>query len=75
MNILIVASGSSAKGFVPPDDITVIAVNGVIDWISRCDYWFTLDHSPVNMERMHNPRSPDSSVGRLRSHRQQVPTR
>lgn len=56
MNILIVASGSSAKGFVPPDDITVIAVNGVIDWISRCDYWFTLDHSPVNMERMHNPR-------------------
>lgn len=50
--IIIVGSGQSAKGFVPPKDIPVIAVNGAIDWIERADYWFTLDHSPANIHRM-----------------------
>lgn len=53
---IIVASGPSAKGFIPPDDVTVFAVNGVIDWIGRADYWFTLDPSPANKKRMNNPR-------------------
>lgn len=49
---IVVASGQSAKGFVPPDNIPVIAVNGVIDWIERADYWFTLDMSEANIKRM-----------------------
>src|SRR5690554_412584 len=56
MRVVIVASGQSAKGFVPPDNVTVIAVNGAIDWISRADYWFSLDPSPVNMSRALNPK-------------------
>lgn len=54
---IIVASGQSAKGFVPPDGVTVIAVNGAIDWLSRADYWFTLDPSKENMYRMNHPRA------------------
>lgn len=56
MKAVIVGSGPSAAGFAPPDGVTVIAVNGVIEWISRADYWFTLDPSPENMERMRKPR-------------------
>lgn len=48
MRAVIVASGPSARGFEPPDDVTVIAVNGAIDWISRADHWFSLDASPAN---------------------------
>lgn len=55
--MIIVASGPSARGFVPPDDVPIIAVNGAIDWISRADYWFTLDTSTANLNRVHNPRS------------------
>lgn len=51
MKAVIVASGPSASGFVPPDDVTVICVNGVIEWISRADYWFTLDANPANLRR------------------------
>lgn len=54
--IIIVASGPSAKDFIPPDGVTVIAVNGAIDWIPRADHWFTLDPSPENMRRMRNQR-------------------
>lgn len=54
--MIIVADGPSARGFVPPDDIPIIAVNGAIDWISRADHWFTLDPSPANRHRMSNPR-------------------
>lgn len=54
--MIIVASGPSARGFTPPDGIPIIAVNGVIEWISRADYWFTLDPSPDNRRRMANPR-------------------
>lgn len=56
MRVVIVASGQSAKGFIPPDDVTVIAVNGAIEWLSRADYWFSLDPSKVNLERVCNPR-------------------
>lgn len=45
---VIVASGPSAAGFVPPDDVTVIAVNGAISWLERADYWFSLDASAAN---------------------------
>lgn len=55
-NVIIVASGPSADGFVPPDNAIVIAVNGAIDWIARSDYWFTLDPSPANTCRMTNRR-------------------
>lgn len=55
-SIIIVASGPSAKDFSPPPDIPVIVVNGVIDWIDRADYWFTLDPSAINMERMKRQR-------------------
>jgi hypothetical protein len=37
--------------------VVVIAVNGAIEWLPRADYWFTLDPSPINMERMNNPRA------------------
>lgn len=56
MKCIIVASGQSAKGFSPPVGIPIIAVNGVIDWIKRADYWFTLDPSRVNIRRMKYPR-------------------
>lgn len=49
---IIVASGPSARGFVPPKGITIIAVNGAIEWLSRADYFFTLDWAKVNMGRM-----------------------
>lgn len=55
MRAIIVASGPSAEGFDPPDDAAVIAVNGVIDWIRRADYWFTLDPSRENLRRMRLP--------------------
>jgi hypothetical protein len=53
MRCVIVASGPSAKDFVPPSDV---AVNGAIDWLSRADYWFTLDPSAANLERMRRQR-------------------
>lgn len=49
---VIVASGPSAAGFIPPAGVTVIAVNGAIDWLSRADYFFTLDPSAVNKQRL-----------------------
>lgn len=57
LNVVIVASGPSARDYLPPDDVTVIAVNGAIEWLSRADYWFTLDPSEVNMQRMNSPRA------------------
>lgn len=52
MRAIIVGSGPSAAGFVPPEGETVIAVNGAIDWLPRADSWFTLDPSDVNRSRM-----------------------
>lgn len=54
--MIIVASGPSAAGFAPPPKIPVIAVNGVIQWIARADYWFTLDGTAKNRRRARNPR-------------------
>lgn len=33
MRAVIVANGPSAAGFIPPPGVTVIAVNGAIDWL------------------------------------------
>ncbi|UWF60332.1 hypothetical protein [Brucella sp. 2716] len=57
MKAIIVASGPSARGFVPPANIPVIAVNGAIEWLSRADHFFTLDGSSVNLHRLHNRRA------------------
>ena len=56
MKAIIVGSGPSARGFIPPDGVHVFAVNGAIEWIPRADYWFTLDPSADNLRRMNNPR-------------------
>lgn len=53
---IIVASGPSATGFIPPDNISIIAVNGAIDWVPRADYFFTLDLSSVNRKRLYQKR-------------------
>jgi hypothetical protein len=53
---VIVASGPSARGFKPPKGLTVIAVNGAIDWLTHADYFFTLDCSIVNLRRILNRR-------------------
>lgn len=53
---IIVASGPSAVGFVPPENIPIIAVNGAIEWVSRADYFFTLDLSHVNRKRIFQKR-------------------
>lgn len=50
MRAVIVASGPSAAGFVPPDDLPVIAVNGAVSWLPRLDYWFSLDASADNQK-------------------------
>lgn len=54
MRVVIVASGPSARGFIPPVGATVIAVNGAIEWLPRADHFFTLDPSPDNLRRLHN---------------------
>lgn len=56
LTAVIVASGPSARGFVPPAGVLVIAVNGAIDWLARADYFFTLDPSQENVKRMRNQR-------------------
>lgn len=53
---VIVGDGPTALGFTPPDDVTIIAVNGAVEWLSRADYFFTLDPSPTNLSRMLNRR-------------------
>lgn len=53
---IIVASGPSAKNFTPPPGVTIIAVNGAIEWLSRADHFFTLDPSAANIARLHNRR-------------------
>ena len=55
-SIAIVASGSSARGLFFPPGFTVIAVNGAITWVNRADYFFTLDISKVNRQRLLNQR-------------------
>jgi hypothetical protein len=52
MRCIIVGDGPSAKGFVPPDGVTVIAVKRAINWLSRADYWFSLDPNPASFAMM-----------------------
>jgi len=54
--VAIVASGPSARGLRLPEGVTILAVNGAIDWLDRADYWFTLDPSEANWSRMHHQR-------------------
>lgn len=54
--VIIVASGPSGHRYSPPRDVSVIAVNGAINYAYRADYWFTLDPSAENMEIMRNRR-------------------
>lgn len=46
--MIILGSGPSAKNFVIPDGVKVIAVNAAIS--KRADYWFSLDWSRKNQE-------------------------
>jgi hypothetical protein len=39
---IIVSAGPSARGFRPPANIPIIAVNGVAQWLSRYDYHITV---------------------------------
>lgn len=55
LRAVIVGSGPSACGFEAPDDVKIIAVNGAIDWLTRADYFFTLDPSTANLHRLLNP--------------------
>lgn len=54
---VIVGTGPSLKGVTLefPEDVAVIAVNSAIHHQHDCDFWFTLDPSPVNMEIMKAP--------------------
>lgn len=52
MRAVIVASGPSARGFIPPEDVVVIAVNGAATWLPRMDQWFSLDASPDNRRHL-----------------------
>lgn len=54
---VIVATGPSARGFEPPENTLVIAVNGAIDWLPRADWFFTLDPSAANVRRLRYQRS------------------
>lgn len=60
---IIVASGPSAlqfkKDFLENEELIknnckIIAVNGAIDWIPFCNYFFSLDPSEINLKRVLN---------------------
>jgi len=53
---VVVGSGQSAKGFIPPAGVVVIAVNGAIDWLVRANHFFTLDPSAENLHRLNHQR-------------------
>lgn len=57
MRCVIVGSGPSAQGFVPPDGVTVFAVKGSIHWLSRAEYWFSIDHNRAAIDCMLNQRA------------------
>lgn len=54
MRCIIVGDGPSAQGFVPPAGVTVFAVKRTITWLTRADYWFTLDPNADAMRLMLN---------------------
>lgn len=51
---IIIGSGASAKGFVPPKGVDVIAVNFAIKDHPTAKHWFSLDPRPV-MKLLHKP--------------------
>lgn len=53
---IIVADGPSARGFTPPHEIPIFAVNGAIEWLPRANYFFTLDPSQANLCRIQDPK-------------------
>lgn len=62
--ILIVATGPSAEALdlslvekAAGQGVTVIAVNGAIEWLPVAHVWFTLDPGPINRPRMRNRRA------------------
>lgn len=52
MKSIILGSGPSSRGFVKPDGIFTVAINGAIEACPEADAFFTLDHSPENMRRL-----------------------
>ena len=50
--VIIVGSGPSALNFVAPRGVPIIAVNGAIDWLNRASFFFTLDPSRENLQRV-----------------------
>lgn len=54
--MIIVGSGQSALGFIPPRGLKTIAVNGAIDWLCDPDYFFTLDPTKENINRIRSRR-------------------
>lgn len=52
MKCIIVGDGPSARGFVPPEGITIIAVKRSINWLARADYWFSLDDNEASFHMM-----------------------
>lgn len=47
---IIVGSGQSAKDFVHPNGVDVIAVNNSITRVPTSNYWFTLDPAGYNLK-------------------------
>lgn len=48
---IIVGSGPSAKGFVPPKSVEIYGVNATITWLPKIDVWFTLDDAAVRFAK------------------------
>ena len=47
---IIVGSGQSAKDFIPPIGVDIIAVNNAISRVPTAKYWFTLDPANYNLK-------------------------
>lgn len=71
--VIIVGSGPSVADFKLPRGLPTIAVNGVVDWIDRASYFFTLDPSADNMRRMTNRRRGTQYVCALPSDAPDIP--
>lgn len=56
MKAIIVGSGPSAQNFSPPPNITIISVKGSIKWLSRADYWFSLDPNENSRSCLKDPK-------------------
>lgn len=56
--IAVIGTGESLKDkrLDFPEHVRVIAINQAIKYLPRVDFWFTLDHSPVNLAIERAPR-------------------